>query len=73
VNLFHGFSGIPHGVERFLVYVCGFNGIDLLLYLGYLCGCLFEGVFVLLFAAKCGFGGYISLRVSIFWELLGAE
>lgn len=50
VNGLHCRAGVLHRGEGFLVDVCGFDGVYLLLQHGYLAGRLFEGVFVLLFA-----------------------
>ena len=50
VDLLHGRAGVLHGDEGFLVDVCGFDGVDLLLEHGDLAVGLFEGVLVLLLA-----------------------
>ncbi len=52
MDFLHGFAGILHSDEGFLVDVCGFDGIDLLLEHGYLPVRLLEGVFVLLLSLK---------------------
>ena len=53
VDFFHGFAGIVHGEEGFLVDVRGFDRIDLVLEHGDLGGGLFKGVLVSLFALQC--------------------
>lgn len=50
MDLLHSRAGILHGDEGFLVDVCGFDRVDLLLKHGYLAAGLFEGVLVLLLA-----------------------
>ena len=50
MDLLHGGAGVLHGDEGFLVDVCGFDGVDLLLEHGDLPVGLFEGVLVLLLA-----------------------
>ena len=50
VDLLHGGPGVLHGDEGFLVDVCGFDGVDLLLQHGDLAVGLFEGALVLLLA-----------------------
>ena len=50
VDLFHGGASVLHCDEGFLVDVCGFDGVDLLLEHGDLAVGLFEGVLVLLLA-----------------------
>ena len=53
MDLLHGSAGVLHGDEGFLVDVCGFDGVDLLLEHGDLAVGLFEGVLVLLLALEC--------------------
>ena len=48
MNLLHSSAGILHSDEGFLVDVCGFDGVYLLLEHGDLAVGLFEGVLVLL-------------------------
>lgn len=48
MDLLHGRAGVFHRDEGFLVDVCGFDGVDLLLEHGDLAVGLFEGVLVLL-------------------------
>lgn len=50
MDLLHGCAGVLHGDEGFLVDVCGFDGVDLLLEHGDLPVGLLEGVLVLLLA-----------------------
>ena len=50
MDLLHCCAGILHGDEGFLVDVCGFDGVDLLLEHGDLPVGLFKGVLVLLLA-----------------------
>ena len=57
VDLLHGGASILHSDEGFLVDVCGFDGVDLLLEHGDLAVGLFEGVLVLLLSFEgvpCG-------------------
>ena len=58
----HGFAGIFHGDEGFLIDVCGFNGVDLLFEHGYLGVGLFEGVFVLLLSLQ-GVAGHCRVII----------
>ena len=51
VYLFHGGACILHRVQRFLVDVCCFDAVDLLLNLCNLCGGLLQATFVDLFSA----------------------
>ncbi len=62
VDLLHGSAGILHGDEGFLVDVCGFDGVDLLLEHGDLAAGLFEGVLVLLLAFEGVAGGWVKER-----------
>lgn len=57
MDLLHGGAGVLHRVQCLLVYVCGFDAVDLLLDLGDLRGGLFEGLFEELFAPEGGFRG----------------
>ena len=50
MDLLHSCAGILHSNEGFLVDICGFDGVDLLLEHGDLAVGLFEGVLVLLLA-----------------------
>ena len=52
MDLLHGRAGVLHRDEGFLVDVCGFNRVDLLLEHGDLAVGLFEGVLVLLLTFK---------------------
>ncbi len=57
VDLLHRGAGVLHCVERFLVNVGGFDGVDLLLDLAYLGVGLLEGALVQLFTAEGCFCG----------------
>ena len=48
MNFLHRFAGVLHRDQGFLVYVCGFDGVYLLLEHADLAICLLEGVFMLL-------------------------
>ena len=48
MDLLHRFPGVLHRDQGLLVYICGFDGVDLLLEHADLAVCLLEGVFVLL-------------------------
>ena len=61
----HCCAGVLHGGKGLLVDVCGFDGVYLLLEHGYLARCLFERVFVLLFAFEGGAGGWLERDISI--------
>lgn len=50
MDLLHSRASVLHGDEGFLVDVCGFDGVDLLLEHGDLAIGLFEGVLVCLLA-----------------------
>ena len=52
VYLFHSFAGVLHSDEGFLIDICGFYGVYLLLEHGYLAVRLLEGVLVLLLALE---------------------
>ena len=65
VNLLHGLSGILHRDKGFLVDVCGFDGVDLLLEHGDLAVGLFEGLLVLLFALEGVFGRCAASNISL--------
>ena len=70
MDFFHGFAGVLHGDEGFLVDVCGFDGVYLLFKHGNLAGGLLEGVLMLLLAFEgvaCGCrhkNGTVSLYSS---------
>ena len=70
MDLLHRGAGVFHRVERFLVYVGGFDAVDLLLDLGDLRGGLFEGALVDFFAAEGCFGGYREISLVPFNDAL---
>lgn len=65
MDLLHGFPGLFHGVEGRLVYVGGFDAVDVCFYLGDLRAGLVEGFFVHFFAAEGGFGGCERGRYNV--------
>ena len=74
MDLLHSGAGILHGDEGFLVDVCGFDGVDLLLEHGDLAVGLFEGVLVLLLSFEgvpCGYAEQIlaGLKFVTLWLL----
>jgi len=58
VDFLHGFAGILHGYQCFLVDVCGFDGVYLLFEHGYLAVRLLERVLVLLLSFQGIAGNY---------------
>ena len=65
VDLLHGSAGVLHGDEGFLVDVCGFDGVDLLLEHGDLAVGLFEGVLVLLLTFEGVAGDCVHRGISM--------
>ena len=65
MDLLHGLARVPHGVERFLVDVGGFDRVDLVLEHGDLARCLLKGVLVRLLSFQCCSGSCAQTPVSV--------